>query len=297
MGLLTGGIAHEFNNILAIIEGYAHILDHHIGSDQMVHDKLAAILLATQRGSELTRGLLEFNQNSSSQKQDHPQCDLVATINENRPLLRSLFSSRIQLVMQLPPSPLLLACTREDFLQELIYQCHQMRQGITGTGRVLFHVTTTPDIATLVLTNKANGMEMPQDYPRLIDAQSLQDKTVLIVDDEEALLPILEHQLRNMGLNVLKAANADSALLLQKDYPDVIDFLLTDIVMPEVDGVQLAGMMADNRPRMGVVYMTGHASRSADIDVPDHSLIIPKPLRPETLSQALQKALEQVQDA
>lgn len=295
MGLLTSGIAHDFNNILAIIEGYAHILDHHSGSDPFIHDKIAAILSATQRGTELTRGLLNFGYPQT--KTPLSECDLVMVINENKPLLRSLLSSRIQIVLQLPPSPLLLSCPADIALQSIIRQCHEMRQSITGTGRVLFHVTSSADTATLVLTNKANGMEISHEFPRLIDGSSLQDKTVLIVDDEESLLPILEHQLKNMGLKVLKAANADSALLLQKDYPDVIDFLLTDIVMPDVDGVQLAEMMTDNRPRMGVVYMTGHASQKAGIDIPAASLIVPKPLRPDTLSQALQKALEHVQEA
>jgi FixJ family two-component response regulator len=61
------------------------------------------------------------------------------------------------------------------------------------------------------------------------------------------------------------------------------------------DGVKLAELMTDNRPRMGVVYMTGHSGKI--INMPDHSLIVPKPFRSEDLSEALQKALKQVESA
>lgn len=295
MGLLVGGVVHDFNNILAIIDGYAHVLDHHFGSDPLVHDKLNAIRTATQRGTALTRNLLALGGNPSP-SQD-AVCDIVSLLQENYPLLRSLLSSRIDIVLELPPSPVLLAHTPQETLQHIIRHCHEMKQTIQGTGRILIHLVNEQDHVLLVLTNLATGLESHYRFQRLIDRQTLQNKTVLVVDDEEALLPVLEHQLQRMGLTVLKAANADSVLLLQKDYPDVIDFLLTDIVMPDVDGVQLAEMMTDNRPRMGVVYMTGHTNPGSGIDIPDESLIVPKPLRPETLSLALQKALEQVQDA
>lgn len=294
MGLLTGAVAHDFNNILSIIQGYAYILDHNFGSNPLIHEKLEAIFIATRRGAELTDSLLELNK-SHSTKIDN-RCELTGLLEKNHLLLRCLLSSRISLTLQLPSHLVMVASPKHDVMERLIRMAAQLRETIKGTGRVILRIDITTEQACIMLTNELNGQTFQESFPHIRDV-SLQDKTVLVVDDEEALLPVLEHHLVNMGLKVLKAANADTALLLQKDYPDVIDFLLTDIVMPDVDGVQLAELMTDNRPRMGVVYMTGHASQKDGIHIPGGSLIIPKPLDPETISDALKKALEHVQDA
>ena len=126
---------------------------------------------------------------------------------------------------------------------------------------------------------------------------TLVNKTILVVDDEEDLLPVLEGQLQTLGMKVLKAANADKALLLQQSYPGVIDFLLTDIIMPGTDGIKLAEILSRNAPQMGIVYMTGKTEGWQSLTPFEKEMaLVNKPLRPETLSQALQCALDQVQD-
>jgi CheY-like chemotaxis protein len=291
LGLLAAGVAHDFNNLLSIIEGYGYILQQRLGNTPAQQDKISAILNATQRGAELTHLLLDF---SNPSDQTSPS-DLIETVNRNKPILRALLSSRIDIEYQLPRTKAMVDATSDDIVEQMIVLASHIGNTITETGSITVTAHVTPDEATLFFANNANDAYVSKvfDCQNENEHNNLRNKTILIVDDEEALLPVLEYQLENMGLKVLKAANADTALLLQKNYPDAIDFLLTDVVMPDVGGVELAGMISDHRPRMGVVYMTGNSK----IDMPESSLVLPKPLRPETLSQALQKALEKVTDA
>lgn len=159
---------------------------------------------------------------------------------------------------------------------------------------VLRGVEKVEDLANLAeqaetLDKNMSFGEMPQ--------QGFQNKTVLVVDDEESLLPVLEDQLQSLGLRVLKAANADSALYLQAHYPGAIDFLLTDMIMPGMDGVQLGEIMARQRPEMNVIYMTGYSAdirRNLLADASSKAVVVDKPLRPENLSAAMRKALENI---
>jgi len=288
LGLLATGVAHDFNNLLSIIEGYGYILQQRIGNVPALQDKLTAILNATHRGNELTQLITDFHAD-----EDIENTDLIEAAKSSRPILRALLSSRIEMDFQLSATKALINVGRPKIIEEMIFMAAKIAETIPGAG----HITITSDIqhdeAILFITNDQTGTYVSRNFERVIPPASLQDKTILVVDDEEALLPILEHQLENLGMKVLKAANADTALLLQKNYPDAIDFLLTDIVMPDIDGVQLAEMISDHRPRMGVVYMTGYGKTN----LPEQSLVLPKPLKPETLSAILQQALDKVPDA
>jgi two-component system, cell cycle sensor histidine kinase and response regulator CckA len=61
IGLLAGGVAHDFNNILAVIGGYAELLKLTISGNEAMHAYLQEIIDAVNRGSELTRSLLLFS--------------------------------------------------------------------------------------------------------------------------------------------------------------------------------------------------------------------------------------------
>lgn len=357
LGQLTGGVAHDINNILAIIEGSTRMLEKQLGPQNPHMERLSAILQATQRGADLTKRLLHFGH---SNPMPTPRCDLVASVLENKTLLRPLLSSRIDLVFRLPSQPVWIHCDEDSLTQILINLALNARDAIPHSGTVTIEVLTSSEKAVLAFADTGRGID-PEIMPYIfdpffttktreggmglglsmlhdvmtslggtVDARSalgygtefsvvfprvgfqavpkpelnavnmaLQNKTVLIVDDEEELLPILENQLATMGLKVLKAANADVALLMQENYPEHIDLLLTDVVMPGLNGVRLAEMMCDTRPEMGVVYMTGY-TRNPDIintlaPLPEAALIVPKPLDTNILSDALEQALLRVQ--
>ena len=288
LGLLASGIAHDFNNLLSIVEGYAYILQQRVGNTPALQDKISAILNAAYRGNELTQLIAEF-----TAMEDENPAELIATIHKSKPILRALLSSRIEIEFQIPSIQVVVVENEGMIIEWMILMAAEIARNITGAGKILVSSEIDAENATLFFTNYDTGDHTERHFTRHAVSSNLQNKTILVVDDEEALLPVLEHQLENLGMKVLKAANADTALLLQKNYPDAIDFLLTDIVMPDVDGVQLAEMISDHRPRMGVIYMTGYDKTN----LPQESLILPKPLKPENLSQILQKALEKVTDA
>jgi len=324
LGRMAGSVAHDINNLLAVIDGYGHMLQRQLSDYPALQDKIAAILQAAERGTALTRRLLDFRDQKSDTLSG---CDLTALTNNNRVLLKPVLSSRIELTCYVPPHEIMVPLPADQMTQIMIGCCLSARR--RQATQVTIAVTQTRDRIFFTVkdngpepidfsqddlryaaecmmrcggrldhySHRQNGNEITAVFPlQQTGNDALRDKTILVVDDEEELLPVLEDQLRAMGLKVLKAANATTAMLMQQSHPDKIDFLLTDVVMPGTDGVRLAEILSRQSPEMGVVYMTGYAGRRETQDLPDSALVLPKPLRPESISSALRHALEQVQD-
>jgi len=78
------------------------------------------------------------------------------------------------------------------------------------------------------------------------------------VEDEEALRHLVRLTLEEIGYTILEAADGNAALALAADYPDVIDLLLTDVVLPQKSGRKLAEELQVHRPLMRVLFMSGY---------------------------------------
>jgi DNA-binding NtrC family response regulator len=83
-------------------------------------------------------------------------------------------------------------------------------------------------------------------------------KTVLVVDDDRGVRRLTARMLRLEGFKVIEAASGAEALRALDSDPDV-DLLVTDIVMPEMHGLELADLALARIPKLRVVLMTGHA--------------------------------------
>jgi len=83
-------------------------------------------------------------------------------------------------------------------------------------------------------------------------------ETILVVEDEEAILNIAKRILREAGYTVLTAASPDDALMACKTWQGKIHLLLTDVVMPQMGGRALAETLVVARPRIKVLYMSGY---------------------------------------
>lgn len=122
----------------------------------------------------------------------------------------------------------------------------------------------------------------------------LEGYKVLVVEDEPDLLDLMTQMLEQTGLNVLTAADGDEALILQEGVSDKIDLLLTDIVMPTMNGVKLADLLTSIRPETQVVFMSGYPADGdmAPVEIPDGAAFIAKPVDYEKLVTIIYQTLK-----
>jgi PAS domain S-box-containing protein len=118
-------------------------------------------------------------------------------------------------------------------------------------------------------------------------------ETVLIVEDELAYLETMAEKLRHFGYQVLTANGAEAALRIAEQHEGRIDLLLTDVVMPEVDGKQLASRLTSMFPHIKCLFMSGYPSDIiADRGVLDSGIrLLHKPATSEDLACAVRDAL------
>ena len=81
---------------------------------------------------------------------------------------------------------------------------------------------------------------------------------ILVVDDEDDVRLLLEHEIRDLGHAVTIASDGKSAIAEMEQR--LFDIVITDIRMPGMDGVQLTKWIKDNRPETDVIIITGYAS-------------------------------------
>src|SRR5262249_33671700 len=119
-------------------------------------------------------------------------------------------------------------------------------------------------------------------------------ESVLLVEDQEEVRSLAREVLQMVGYTVLEAENGRDALRVAGAHPDGIDLLLTDVVMPQVGGRDLADRLRANRPGLRVLYMSGHT----DDAIIHHGVLDPggaflqKPFTPETLAKRVREILD-----
>ena len=87
-------------------------------------------------------------------------------------------------------------------------------------------------------------------------------ETILLVEDEAQVRAVAKAILERAGYQVLQAATCEEALAMTQDRSRSIDLLLTDVVMPNMNGRQLAERLTEQRPKLKVVYMSGYTDDS-----------------------------------
>ncbi len=83
--------------------------------------------------------------------------------------------------------------------------------------------------------------------------------TILLVEDEDAVRAFARRALENRGYYVLEAANGDRALDIMKGHEGAIDLVVSDVVMPGMDGPTLAGHVRELRPDTKIIFISGYA--------------------------------------
>ena len=117
--------------------------------------------------------------------------------------------------------------------------------------------------------------------------------TVLVVEDQDDVRGLIVAVLESQGFKVLQAIGGDAALSLSRRYPETIQLLITDLIMPGLNGKQVADQLMLTRPDMKVLYISGY---SGDVltgrgvmeqDVP----CLAKPFTPQILSERVHQVL------
>jgi CheY-like chemotaxis protein len=93
--------------------------------------------------------------------------------------------------------------------------------------------------------------------------------------------------LRKLGLDVMEAASGEAALALTESEAGEIDLLLTDVIMPGMNGRDLAARFGATRPLAKVIFMSGYTDRIIDASV----AFLQKPFKPEDLARMVARAL------
>lgn len=120
-------------------------------------------------------------------------------------------------------------------------------------------------------------------------------ETILLVEDDPAVRAVAERSLNRFGYHVLSAERGEDALSMVERHDGTIDLLLTDIMMPGMNGIEVAAAVAKARPGILVFFMSGYA----DQDLVRRGLLEPgthflqKPFTPQELAIRIRSILDQ----
>jgi two-component system, cell cycle sensor histidine kinase and response regulator CckA len=87
-------------------------------------------------------------------------------------------------------------------------------------------------------------------------------ETILLVEDEELLRSVVREAMEEHGYQVLEARTPAEALQLSTEFPGTIDLLVTDMIMPGMDGQELAKRVSAQRPATRIILMSGYTQHS-----------------------------------
>jgi len=334
VGILAGGVAHDFNNILGAIIGYAEISMEDIKPDHPLHQNLSKILDAALRSSNIIRQLLAF---ARKQVIAPILLDLNESVETTLKMIRRLIGENIELAWLPGVGPCKVMMDPSQLDQILLNLCVNARDAIDGVGKVTIETETVnfdetyclshPDVApgryaqlsisdtgcgmdketrkhifepffTTKAMGQGTGMGLATVYGvvkqnggfiRVFSEQakgttfkvhiplhaagapdikkaSVQDlprsrgETVLITEDDPAMLEMTKVMLQKLGYSVLSAQKPSEALQIVRNHGGEIHLFLTDIVMPEMNGRDLVQQILAIRPKIKNLFMSGYTA-------------------------------------
>lgn len=349
LGKLVGGIAHDYNNMLGVILGYADLINIKFPDIDGLQKYTATIAQAGERGKSLTKRLLNFSKRENTTAGD---VNITPVLEEQKEIIAKTLTALIQLDYQLCPSPWHIwvdSNELEDCLLNLsINAGHAMQKGgllsfstqnisirsnkasalglspgnyltlmvsdngcgidestikkifdpffstkgVNGTGLGLSQVYRFMERsggAIKVQSKLSEGTTFTLYFPQYegkseplirqnLPVENLQGdgKTILVVDDEPALRDLAEEILSGAGYRVLTAK--DGFIALEVLASQAVDCLLSDVIMPHMDGFELAQKVRNTYPSIKIQLASGYSDqRASSRDNPLHSSILYKP--------------------
>ena len=331
LGKLTGGIAHDYNNMLGVIIGYADILNEYLAEQPRLLNYVKQIKNASERGAKLTRKLLTFSRYSQS---DLEKSDLNQLLKDTEHMLGKVLTARIKLVLNLEDMLWPVLLDKSEFDDAVLNMCINSMHAISESGQVTLttcnKILSADDAQTLhlqpgdyvlfIIEDDGCGMDedtknrifdpfyttkgeqgsglglsqvyglvnrcegairvdsMPEQGTRLTlyfprykgsdtnkhrvmdkDKVDLQgNETILVVDDEHALLNLTCEVLKQSGYKVYCAEHGREALNILKD--NHVDLVISDVIMPDMDGYKLASIVQDKYPEIKIQLASGYSN-------------------------------------
>ena len=370
VGRLAGGVAHDFNNMLQAILGYAEMALEQVSPDQPVRADLLEIQKAAQRSAALTRQLQTFARKQVALPQT---LVLNEAVEGTFTMLRRLIGEGIRLVWKPGPEPGLVRIDPGQLDQVVANLCINARDAVGKSG--LIEIATAAveldsadarrlgDLAPgdyLLLSVRDNGCGMPPDVlehvfepffttkpigkgtglglstvygivkqnqgaiavesrpgegsvfriylprqagqpaaaPRTAEVEpgepvEAPSQSILLVEDEDTILRTTRRILESLGYRVLATTSAQEALRLFEADPAAIDLLITDVIMPEMNGPELVRRILAVRPGCRHLFISGYAANLlAEHGVKEnHVEFIQKPFSRHALAKKVQEAL------
>lgn len=353
IGELAGGVAHDFNNQLVVILGYAGMLRELVGANARARELVGRVTRAAEDAAAITRELLAFSRRAPLAPRI---VDLSEFLGELLPLLQRVVGGCIAVTLARADEPAVVRVDPSQLEQVVLNLVHNARDALPRGGHIRLGVAARPappgeEAPMVALTVEDDGVGMPPDVAArvfepffttkalgsgtglglstaygvirqsggTIEVQSAVGRgttftvllplaqgsvlarpaaeeraeprprgggeSILLVEDNWAVSEVARQVLADGGYAVDVAGDGLRALeLLQAGRR--YDLLLTDVVMPGVDGVELAQRALAVQPDLRVIYSTGYASGALE-RVTDATLDPPLLSKPYTSGQLL----------
>jgi len=329
LGKLTGGIAHDYNNMLGVVIGYAELLEGELRDQPQLLNYIQQIQHAGERSAKLTQKLLAFSRQKLS---DAEQLDINSLLQSEQHMLEKILTVRIRLTLDLSENlwPVWLdASDMEDAILNMsINAMHAIKDNgkltiqtrnqtidqnearalnLTPGNYVMVSITDSGSGMNMATTEKifepffstkgdrGTGLGLSQVYgfvhgsggtinvsskpdqgtqfslyfPRYLESANNKiiteekaaiifsgHQSILVVDDEPALLDLTCELLGHDNFNLFTAENAKEALEILKH--ETINLLISDVIMPEMDGYQLAAIVKEKYPTVKIQLVSGY---------------------------------------
>lgn len=367
VGQLAGGVAHDFNNELTVISGYAELAKPRLAADPAGVGMLEHVLRAAHRAASLTQRLLAFSRRQVLRPKVVQLNDVVRGIER---MLGRLVREPITVTTELSPAlghvlvdtgqveqalmnlcanardampdggtvtvstsdveldaafaashPGLHAgrfaclsvrdngCGMSDEVRAHVFEPFFTTKGVgegTGLGLAMVYGFVTQSGGAVDCASRVGGGSMFRLFFPVADQplaaapgqaptrRTGGGETILVLDDEPSVLGIVRVALTDAGYQVLAADLPATAIATARTHAGPIDLLLTDLVMPGMDGPRVASAVQSTRPGTPVLYMSGY---TADLVSqggalrPDVSFL-PKPFSPVELCAKVREVLD-----
>ncbi len=334
VGRLAGGVAHDFNNMLSVIQGHVALALEQAGPGHPLHAHLDEIRKAAQRSAVITKQLLAFARQQAAAPRT---LDLNETVAGMLTMLRRLIGEEVEVLFRPGDGLWSVKVDPSQVDQLLANLCVNARDAIEGvgvvtlaTGNVLvdepfcrsragalpgeyvrltvaddgcgmdkevldhlfepFFTTKGPGkgtglgLATVHGIVSQNGgfidvrsepgrgtgfdiylprsTEAPVEAPssEATDVPAGHGEVVLLAEDEPAMLRLGTQMLERLGYRVLAADSPSKAIHMAREHEGPIDVLITDVVMPEMNGRELAARLEPLRPALRCLFISGYTA-------------------------------------